>query len=66
MDAFEAKMSCPSKSTLPEVGFCRALRCWISVDLPDPVWPMMPRISPFRISRFTSRTAASSKGVSGA
>ena len=31
------------KSTLPEVGFSSPFRCWIRVDLPEPVWPMMPR-----------------------
>ena len=30
----------------PEEGFIRPFRCWIRVDLPEPVRPMMPRYSP--------------------
>ena len=35
-----------ARSTWPEVGFSRPFRCWIRVDFPEPVWPMMPTISP--------------------
>ena len=27
----------------PEVGLSKPFKCWISVDLPLPVWPMMPK-----------------------
>ena len=40
------QMSVPRNSTWPEVGLSRPFRCWIRVDLPEPVWPMMPRHSP--------------------
>ena len=43
-----ARPRCPSRRAgcAPAVGCSRPLRCWISVDLPEPVWPMMPRNSP--------------------
>ena len=41
-----AQMSRPSSRMRPAVGRSRPLRCWINVDLPDPVWPMTPRNSP--------------------
>ena len=31
----------------PRWGFKRPLKCWMRVDLPEPVCPMTPRISPF-------------------
>ena len=36
------------------------------VDLPEPVWPMMPTNSPGSIARLTSSSAVCSKGVPGA
>ena len=41
-----AQMSSPSSSTGRRSGLSRPFRCWISVDLPLPVWPMMPKNSP--------------------
>ena len=52
-----AQMSFPLSSTWPEVGRRRPLRCWISVDFPEPVWPMMPRNSPGRTSKLRPSTA---------
>ena len=39
---------CPARpsSTVPEVGFSSPFSCWIRVDFPEPVWPMMPINSP--------------------
>ena len=41
-----SQISRPLKRTRPEVGLSSPLRCWMRVDLPEPVWPMMPRYSP--------------------
>jgi CheY-like chemotaxis protein len=40
-------------------------KCWISVDFPDPVWPMSPTNSPSLISRDTLSKALYSNGVPG-
>ena len=58
-----SQISRPSSSTRPEVGRTSPLRCCTSVDLPDPVCPMMPMNSPGWTVRDTSRMAAFSKGV---
>ena len=58
-----AQMSFPSSRMRPWVGRSSPLRCWIRVDLPEPVWPMMPRNSPGMISRLTSSTALRWNGV---
>ena len=43
----------------------RPLRCWISVVLPEPMAPMMPRISPGRAARSTPRRTGRSRGGAG-
>jgi hypothetical protein len=50
-------MSCPSKITRPAVRVCRRVAQRASVDLPEPVSPTRPRVSPRRISRLTPSTA---------
>ena len=49
--------------TRPSVGFKSPFKCWMRVDLPEPVWPITPMISPPSISRLTWSTATFSKGV---
>lgn len=56
-------MSSPSKSTVPDVGASRPLRCWMNVLLPEPVWPMMPTNCPAGMARSISSMATFSKGV---
>ena len=58
------QISSPSKSTRPDVGFRSPLKCWIRVDLPDPVCPISPTNSPRWMDKLTSRSAARSNGVS--
>ena len=52
-----AQMSCPLRSTWPEVGRIRPLNIWMRVDLPLPVCPMIPTNSPSRMDRETFSTA---------
>ena len=53
-----SKMSVPSKSTCPEVGLSRPLRCWIRVEFPDPVRPMIATYSPASAEKSTAFRAA--------
>ena len=41
-----AYISSPLKYIEPESALIRPLRCWIRVDLPEPVWPIIARNSP--------------------
>ena len=52
-----ARMSSPSRSTLPSVGSIRRVRQRTSVDLPLPDRPMTTKTSPGFTSNDTSRTA---------
>ena len=61
--SLDSQISVPSKSTWPEVGFSRPLRCWIRVDFPDPVRPMTARYSPGAAEKSTLSRAVCSKGV---
>ena len=56
-------MFLPESRISPEVGARRPFRCWIRVDFPEPVWPMMPRNSPYSTVKLTSWTASRWKGV---
>ena len=43
----------PSTLTWPEVGFSTPVMIFRMVDLPEPLVPMMPTVSPLRMHRFT-------------
>ena len=51
--------STPPIFTDPASGFSTPRISFITVDLPDPLGPIRPRISPGRIEKLMSRTAAS-------
>ena len=55
--------SCPSQSTRPRVGCTRPFMCWMSVLLPLPVCPAMPRNSPSSSVKSMSRSAHTASGV---
>ena len=55
----------PLKRTEPDVGFSRPFISWIKVDLPLPVWPIMPTSSLLFIFKETPSMAVFSKGVLG-
>ena len=52
-----SRTSRPSTLTLPDVASYRRGSSCTSVDLPDPVPPMMPRVSPSRTSSVTCASA---------
>ena len=53
-----SRVSNPSTSTLPDVGASSPHSCCMSVDLPEPVWPMTPRNSPSPMVSVTPHSAA--------
>ena len=55
--ADRAVMSWPSMITWPEVGFSSRLMHRTSVDLPAPLMPTMPKMSPVWTVRLTSSRA---------
>ena len=55
-----ASMFSPSMSIWPSVGVSRRLMQRMSVDLPAPLMPMMPYISPFSIFKLTPPRATTS------
>ena len=57
------EMSFPSRRMRPEVGCKSPLRCCISVDLPEPVCPMIPKNSPLPTVRLSPSTALRWNGV---
>ena len=52
----------PKATTRPFVGCKMPFMCWMRVDLPEPVWPAMPKNSPLRTSRVTLLSAQSASG----
>src|SRR5690625_7928229 len=50
-------MGCPSKEALPSVGGNNPVSIFMVVDLPQPLEPRKPKISPLNTSRLTSSTA---------
>ena len=58
-----AHISFPSSRMRPEVGCKSPLRCCISVDLPEPVCPMIPKNSPLPTVRLSPSTALRWNGV---
>lgn len=47
----------------PAYALINPFKCWINVDFPEPVCPIMPTNSPSWISKFTSKRACCSKAV---
>ena len=51
-------MSSPSIKILPDVGLISPFKCETSVDFPEPVWPIIPRILPLSRVKEISLIAA--------
>ena len=49
--------------TWPTVGCTKALRCWVMVDFPDPVWPIIAVYDPSGIVTLISWRASLANGV---
>ena len=49
--------SCPSSRIDPEVGSIRRITVRATVDLPQPLSPTMPKVSPAPIVKVTPSTA---------
>src|SRR4051794_10089075 len=54
----------PHTSTRPAFGTAMPAMTCVSVDLPDPFWPMMPKYSPRAISKVRSSSAWNDSGGS--
>ncbi len=52
-----SQISRPSTRTCPEVGFKSPFKCWIKVDLPEPVGPIKPTNSPSSMPKVMSLKA---------
>ncbi len=61
--AFLSARSCPPTSTRPQVGCTSPFMCWMSVLLPLPVCPAMPKNSPSSSVKSMPRSAQTASGA---